>query len=233
MQEKIERLIKAVYKEWRSDNPSADQAHPDDQDLACFLEQKLSPAEMERIQAHLISCQGCAESIALQLKQDIIQEKEAPAYLIERLKNLVPDEKISLLEIFLKLKAEVWEIISSTGDIMVGQELVPAPVLRSRNIKEFKDEVAILKDFQDVRLEAKLINKQGKSFTLMITVKEKQTQALMKDIRITLLRDEVELESYLTDSGKVIFEDVLLGKYSVQISSDKDKLASILLDVKT
>ena len=27
MQEKIERLIKAVYKEWKSENPAPDQAH--------------------------------------------------------------------------------------------------------------------------------------------------------------------------------------------------------------
>jgi hypothetical protein len=40
------------------------------------------------------------------------------------------------------------------------------------------------------------------------------------------------MESSLSDSGKVIFEHVLLGKYTVEISTLDKKLAGILLDIK-
>jgi uncharacterized protein YjbK len=55
----------------------------------------------------------------------------------------------------------------------------------------------------------------------------------MKDLRVTLIKDDVELESYITDSGKVTFEHVLLGRYSVEISSVDNKIASVILDIKT
>jgi hypothetical protein len=55
---------------------------------------------------------------------------------------------------------------------------------------------------------------------------------LIKDLRVTLIRDDTELESYLSDSGKVVFEHVLLGKYMVEISNIENKLAMIEIDIK-
>ena len=101
-----------------------------------------------------------------------------------------------------------------------------------RSIKDFKDEVTILKDFRDVRVEVKIESRKTKDFNVLIVVKQRVTQELLKDLRVTLLKDDVELESYLTDSGSVTFEHISLGKYSVEISSSDNKLAVVLLDVK-
>ena len=43
-------------------------------------------------------------------------------------------------------------------------------------IKDFKDEIIILKDFKDVRVEAKIENKGGRAFSLTVAAKEKKTQ---------------------------------------------------------
>ena len=59
MQDKLERLIKAVYRKWRSGNPKIEGAHPDEEMLACFLEGRLTPEENEGIKSHLISCNDC------------------------------------------------------------------------------------------------------------------------------------------------------------------------------
>ena len=114
----------------------------------------------------------------------------------------------------------------------MGREFLPAPILRSRNIKEFKDEVTILKDFKDIRVELKLENKGRQAFDLTVIVKEKETQKTIKDLRVTLLKQDLELESYLNDSGKVIFENILLGRYTVEILKLEAKLAAILIDIK-
>lgn len=234
MQDKLETLIRAVYKRWKKDNLKVQETHPDEEDFACFLENKLSPQDYERIKEHIISCDSCAEIVATQLRLKPTEEKPVPQELLNRLKNLVKaEDKISLLEIFLRLKEKAIEIVNTTGDLLVGQELVPAPILRSRSIKDFKDEVIILKEFKDIRVEAKIENKQGKAFSLTVMVKEKDTQRIMKDLRVTLIKDDVELESYLTEKGKVIFEHVLLGKYTVEVSTINQKIASILLDIKT
>jgi hypothetical protein len=234
MQNKLEKLIKMVYKKWRSDIPGLQEPHPDEQAIACFLENRLSKNESESIKMHLINCDICAERVAMQLKLKPEEDKEVPGGLIAAVRDLVSSkERFSALEIFLRLKNEVLQLLDTTGDVLVGQELVPAPLLRSRHPKGFQDEITILKDFGDIRVEAKIENKKGQAFSLTVIVKEKPTQEIMKDLRVTLIKDDVELESYITDSGKVTFEHVLLGRYSVEISSVDNKIASVILDIKT
>jgi len=234
MPDRLEKLIGVVYKKWKADKPLSPEPHPDEETIACFLENKLSAQDSERIKMHLISCDSCAEVVSVQLKLKTIETKEIPEDLLMRVKDLVSSaDRLSILEIFLKLKEKALELLSTTGDVLVGQELVPAPILRSRQIKDFKDEVTILKDFQNIRIETKIENKLGQAFSLTVIVKEKDTQKIMKDLRVTLVKDDLELESYLTSSGKVTFEHVLLGKYTVEISTIENKLASVLLDIKT
>lgn len=233
MQDKLEKLIKEVYKKWKEGYSDIQGLHPDEESFACFLEGRLSKKENEQIKAHLISCNSCAEAFAIQLRLREIETKDVPEELLRLLKNLMkPEDRMSILEIMLKLKEKAIDVLNTTGDVLVGQELMPAPLLRSRRIKDFKDEVTILKDFKDIRVEVKIENKGGKHFDLNVVAKEKETQKIIKDLRVTLLKDDLELESYLTDSGKVIFEHVLLGKYTVEISHFENKLASILLDIK-
>src|SRR3989338_2361153 len=187
----IEKLIKLVYRQWKEDSPPIEARHPDEEVLACFLENRLSPEENEEIKTHLIICDTCSQGVSAQLALKPIEEKELPLELIERL----------------------LEILSTTGDVLVAGEFVPVPVLRSRKVKDFKDEVTIVKDFKDIRVEAKIENKQGRSFNLTIVARNKATQEVMKDLRVSLIKGDLEMESYLADTGRVTFEHVLLGKY--------------------
>jgi hypothetical protein len=234
MQDKFERIIKMVYRDWKQSEQKKDAKHPDEETLACFIEGRLSQEENERIKGHLINCDGCMDALMVSLKVQETQAEEPPPELIARVKDMLgPGLKTAILEIILRLKEKALEIINTTGDVLVGQELVPAPVLRSRSIKDFKDEVTILKDFNDIRTEVKIENKGGNVFNLTVLVKHKLTQKIIKDLRVSLVKDDLELESYLTDSGSVTFEHVLLGKYTVEISTVDSNLASILIDIKT
>ncbi len=234
MQDKIEKLITGVYKRWKRGCPKPEACHPDEETMVCFLENRLTLQESEEIKKHLITCDDCCESIRISLETGSIKTSlDLPQELLEAVKGLVlQKDTVSVLEIFLRLKEKVLEIINTTGDILVGQELVPAPILRSRGHKDFKDEVVILKDFKDIRLEVKIENKQGNEFNLIINAKCKKTQKPIKDLRVSLLKDDIELESYLTDFGQASFEHVLLGKYKVEISNVESKLAAVLLDIK-
>jgi hypothetical protein len=233
MSEDLEKIIGKVYREWKSGQPREEGFHPDEETFASFIENRLSAEENERIKGHLITCDKCAEILSLQIRSKGLEEKEIPVHLLEKTKKTVSEMLVSyILEIILKLKQKTLEIINTTGDVLVGQELVPAAVLRSRQIKDFKDEVNILKDFKDIRVEVKIETKDGGTFNLTVIVKERETQNIIKDMRVTLLKGDLELESYLSESGKVTFEHVLLGKYTVEISTIKDKLATVLLDIK-
>ncbi len=233
-QNKLEKLIKMVYKKHKADYQNQELVHPDEEDLACFYEGKLSGQEEEQIKLHLLQCQRCMEIFATLANLEVSEDKQVPQELIEQAKSLVsPEGKISLLEILLKLKENILELVNTSGDVLVGQELVPAPVLRSRQIKDFKDTVTILKDFQDIRVEVKIENKAGRAFSLSVVAKEKPTAKMIKNLRVTLLKDDLELESYVADSGKAVFEHVELGKYRIEIENLQQKVASVLLEIKS
>ncbi len=234
MEIKIEKLIKLVYRKWLLEQPKAEDAHPDEEFLACFIEGRLSEKENREIKLHLLSCDDCAQKISLQAKLEPGEEINAPIELAARMKNLLKeDDRENPLEIILRLKDNILKLVNTTGDVLVGQELMPALLLRGRKIEDFKDEVLIFKDFKDIRVEIKLVNRQGRAFDLTVIAKEKETQKVLKDLRITLLKDDLEIESYHADSGRVIFENVLLGKYMIEITGIDNKLASIVLDIKT
>ncbi|MFH1355403.1 MAG: zf-HC2 domain-containing protein [Candidatus Omnitrophota bacterium] len=234
MQGKLEELISVIYKKWKGSQGAGQEVHPQDEEFACFIEGKLSPEEQTRIKEHLIRCSRCAEAVAVQIKLREGEAQEVPSELLSWTKKLIRSNDSSLfLEVLLKLKGKVLEIINTNGDILVGQELVPAAILRSRQKKDFKDGLTILKDFADLRVEIKIESKANNMFNIIIIVIEKQTQKVIRDLRVTLVKDDddIELESYLTDAGSVIFESISFGKYIVKISSIDRKVASILLDL--
>ena len=233
MAENIEKLTGQVYKRWKKNKQNMDGEHPDEEILACFFEGRLTVEEVEKIKLHLLSCESCAEAFALSLNAESAQVKDLSEELIAAVNDILSlKEEAAGLKIYLVLKEKMLEVLRATGDILVGQELIPAPVLRSRNIRDFKDEVTILKDFQDIRLEVKIENKGGKCFGVTVKAGRKDTRGLIKDLRVTLIKDDLELESYLSDAGSVTFEHVSLGRYRLEVASPEKKLASVLLDVR-
>ncbi|MDD5155489.1 MAG: hypothetical protein PHF11_03275 [Candidatus Omnitrophica bacterium] len=233
MSDKFEKLTGVVYKKWKSSHRRKFYEHPDEEEFACFIEGRLSPAESLQMKEHLISCPHCAEVFAVQSRIKSTGNLAVPAELIARIKEATGKQVLTpALEIILRFKERVFELIKASGDVLVGQELVPAPVLRSRRIKDFKDEITVLKDFQDIRVEIKIENKGAGAFDLSVTVKEKQSSRPLKDLRIALTKNDLELESYHSDLGRVTFEHVLLGRYIIQIYSAESTIAHILLDIK-
>ena len=232
MQGRLEGLARFAYRRWKLSLPKADSGHPDEETLSCFLEGRLGQKEAAGIKEHLVSCHDCAEAAALGIRSAGLELKDLPAGLIETVRGkLLRPDTAPFLEIVLRLKDRFFEIVNTTGDILLGQELLPAPVLRSRSIKGLKDEIVILKDFEEIRLEIKVQSKGANFFDLSIIAKDKKTQKPLKDLRITLIKEDLELESYLSTLGSVSFEHVVLGKYRLDISNPKESLASVLVDI--
>jgi len=229
----IEKITRLIYRRWKQGNAASAGAHPEEEGIASFLEDKLSLEESAKIKTHILSCRECSELVATQIKLKALAQADAPESVLRRAEELVDEAgKLTLLEVILLFRDKMIELLNTTGDCLVGQEFIPAPVLRSRNIRDFKDEVTVVKDFKDVRVEARIQNKGSQSFDVSIQALRKETQELIKDLRVTLFKEGVELESYLADAGKVIFEHVQLGKYRIELSSAVELVASVLLEIK-
>lgn len=235
MQMKLERLIRALYKKRASRIGQSFQKHPDEEVFACYCDGKLSNDEARLFKQHLLVCNTCSLKLGLSIGAGEAREESAvPQAALSRARALLDEgQKNLLLEVVLKVKEKMLEIISTTGEVLVGQELVAAPLLRSRNIKDFKDEVTIFKDFKDIVVELKIENKGASYFDMTVVAKKKDDHKVIKDLRVTLFKEAKELESYIASTGLVTFEHVLLGKYRVEVSDISSKRAYIALDIKT
>lgn len=224
----FEKIAGIIYRKYRGSGALITGEHPDEESLVCFLEDKLPRPDRQVIEEHLVSCASCAEYVGSQLKMQAGPAKEVPAALLEKVRKMLPsDAEEGFFEILLKLKEKAIEIIRTSGDVLVGQELVPAPVLRSRRIKDFREEVVILKDIQSIRVEARLKNNNARSFDLAIAVMDKQSQKLIRDLRVTLLKGEIELESYASESERVIFRDIPPGVYKAEVAKAGERVAVV------
>ncbi|MCM8800395.1 MAG: hypothetical protein NC912_00045 [Candidatus Omnitrophica bacterium] len=233
MLNKLERVIQRVYKVWKKEQKESD-IHPDEETLTCFLESRLSSEDSEEIKRHLISCKGCMERVNLLIRLEEMPLKEFPQQLLANIASLLPSQTPpESLEVVLQFKEDLIRILKTTGEILLGKELISQAVLRSRQIKDFKDELRIAKDFKEFKIEIKIINKKTKAFDLSIIVRKRRPLQLMKDLRITLIKDDTELESYLSSSGKVTFEGIPLGTYTIQVSRLKELIGYLHLEVKT
>lgn len=224
----FERIIGTIYRKYQEAGGFMISEHPDEETLACFLEDKLPQEERPGIEKHLVACSSCAEYVGAYLKMQGAIDKNVPPILLEKVRKMAINEDDNiLLEILLKLKEKAIEIIRTSGDVLVGQELVPAPVLRSRRIKDFKEEVVIFKDLQSIRVEARLKNNNAASFDLTIAARDKQSQKLIGDLRVTLWKGKIELESYASDAASVVFRDIPPGVYSAQVTKGDEKIAVV------
>jgi len=233
MADNFEKVAQAVYRKWKKAGHFMGQEHPDEEQMACFLENKLNQAERSRIQEHLLGCSLCAEYLTTQIRIEKHVSQDVPPALLEKVKRMLESNSSeNILEVFLKLKDKFLELVQTNGDVLLGQELIPAPILRSRQINEFKEEVSILKDMQLIRVLARMEYKNTKTFKLIITVKDKQSQKLCQDLRVILIKDGLELESYISESGSSVFDDVPAGSYTVELTQEAEIIAIIDLKVK-
>jgi len=230
MEENLEGLIRLAYRGWKRRHP--DNSHLDEEDLAAFIEGKLSIERADEVRQHIIHCQECSEVLGLSLVAELAMENEPSFALVDSVKDKLGIKVLPALEIFLKLKDKAFELVKASGDILMGQELIPAGVLRSRNIGGFRDEVVILKDFENIRVRVRVENKTNEYFNINIEVKDKQSKTVIRDLRVTLFKEGVELESYLNDAGSVTFEHVILGKYRIDISDLDKNLAAVFIEVR-
>jgi hypothetical protein len=233
MSQELDKIIRIVFEKWKTKLPADKLGHPHEEAFAAFVENKLAPEEADRIKNHVLSCEKCSRNLAASIKLGSAEQLEIPKRLLDAGLDLVNKEiASSLLEIVLQAKEKLLNLVNTTGDVLVGQELVPAAILRGRKIQDFKDSITILKDFGPLRVEVRIETKDKGAFNIQVQIKEKLTQAVIKDLRVSLIKDDLELESYLSDSGKVVFEHVILGKYIVEVSNIEEKMASVLIDIK-
>jgi len=202
-------------------------------DLSCIIDGKVSELERDKLLAHVLTCQNCAELLGTHLKViNAISNKETletPEEVVQAAINLYhPEVGVNFLEVALNFKEKVIELVRTTGDILLGPQLVPVPVLRSHGEEsQFTNEIKIVKEFENILTEVGIEKKKPNICDVEIRLTDKETKKKMQGFRVTLSKNGKEIESSLIDEGKVVFKDVRPDKYVVLIIKDDKKFGII------
>ncbi|MFC1657881.1 hypothetical protein ACFL1D_00695 [Candidatus Omnitrophota bacterium] len=229
---KIKEVIRMVYGFYRKRQDRGDSPCPDEEMLACFSEGKLSKSESKEIQGHLLSCSRCAEVVSL-LYHRLGEEKTVPEFLIQNAKGLLAGSSPpNILKVILALKEKAIQILKTSGDIILDNEIMPLPVLRSRKISDFTEDVKLIKKSGDLEISM-LIQKQDKDrVRLNLNLLDKASLLPAEGLRLTLFRNGEETESYEAVFGKAMFDNLGIGRYVIEISRQQDKLGTVDLEIR-
>ena len=220
MDSSIEKVIKLIYQKFRQRFAASRLDCPDEETIVCFCEGKLSKEAREDFKKHILKCERCAQIVSL-YTLDITPEHSVPEYLLKKAKDIIDTAAPHLLEIKIVIKKKFLELVSTNGDVILDNQILPLPVLRSRQIEDSREEVEIVKEFKDSIININIEKKDNSRVKLIIKIYDKNTSLPVEGFRISLFKKEVELESYLVDSGKVIFDKVDLGIYDLQVFQNR------------
>jgi len=199
----------------------------DDETIACYVDGLLPENERNYVEKMMNENDELKELIQTQMFVEKEQSKNdlsfMPEYLIQNAKDLVSEKFGSkVLNLVIKFSDKVIETLQSTGEILSGAQLQPAYTLRGDSQEKAKS-VVVRKIFDDVKVEVEISRELDDKNNVILKAIQNQTELPIDNIRATLFKDNVELESYVTKNGKAIFENIKPGHYVIELSyPDKD-----------
>jgi hypothetical protein len=229
----LEGKIRRVYAYYLAMQTSRKSRCPDEEALVYFSEGRLSGMQMRRIQAHVAVCGRCAESIAVYKKIDAHDEHAVPPDLIEKVKTMLPRaQRLALLDVLVAIREEVLVLLGANAEVMSAKEIAPLPVLRGRGITEFKEELVLVKELAGIKITLYIEKRDRGRLRVKVVLADRKNRKFLTGLRISLFKDNAELESYAVRSGTAIFEGLSLGIYTLVILRKRENVGVIRIEIK-
>lgn len=233
---RLESLLKQAFRIRASKISQKKGKCLSDETIACVIENKISGGEEEKVNDHIIHCHSCAERISNYLLTSkalavdgLIQP---PVFLMDKVKQLVAERMTvsDVLDIVLDIKDKVLELLHTTGDLLSGPQLAPA--LRGKDAAGLKKSIHVVKNFDRFSAEVEIEKRVSRSADLILRITEKESKKRADGIRVSLLKNEREVESQIMEAGKVKFEDIKPDTYKVLIIKDDKTIGSVNIEMR-
>ena len=204
---------------------------PDEETLASYLADGLTPGMGEDMESHLAHCTACLDDLSAAYSSMSGDEKETvPEALIATAMALIPQtaQEEGFFDMVVRLARGSLELVSTTGQLVEVPGLAGVrgkPELPGTTILQVEKEMGRFK----VAVEVEPV--EDELCQLAVTVRA--GGALPADgIRLSLLAGGREQASYLARQGTAIFDRVSPGDYRLAISEANSPLGSIRLTIK-
>ncbi|MCM8779978.1 MAG: hypothetical protein NC914_02380, partial [Candidatus Omnitrophica bacterium] len=181
----------------------------------------------------LLACSKCSENVLLDEKVQTLT-RDVPPELMRAAGDLISQSRQpDALEIILKIKEDFLEIVRTSADFFKKKDLSLAPVfLRGIPAREVSEEVQLIKYLGRIRTDIKIEKEDRNRIKVSITLSEKKTGRPRNDLRVSLKKDNQEIESYVVKEGRVIFAPLAAGRYEIEIADMNKRVYRVLLELR-
>ncbi len=205
-----------------------------DELLSYFAEGLLSAEEQQRI-AQLIKDDPALQE-EIRIHQEIARQMSAeepplvPESVIQKAKALVSESfGARIWNVVIQFTKDAGCRLKSDG-IMIDPLASSIGALRGSTAKDPKT-ILIKKDFDGVSIQVEIDRAPNATNRIHIYAEDLRTKDPLNNVRVTLLDKDSELESYITDKGKVGFDNVRDGRCAIEISSPHRPIAKMTIEI--
>ena len=215
----MESLIKEAYKNLKSKSSAGRFPQcPSDEDMACYNAGALSDKDKKKVLDYIVLHDKDEEGLkySFLLGADVSEHKleNVPESLTRKAKQLVPsamDE--NALDAVIEFAGGVVRLIRTTGTILTGAaegKLAPAAAFRDTGTQAEGKEIELSKAVNSHIIDVKITRIKKGLADLTVYIKNKRSGKPSSGERISLISKGRELRSFLTDMGKVEFDNIKL-----------------------
>jgi len=221
---KNDRIIKDIIMDIKA---KVKDPCPDDETLAAFIEGKLPEQRHREISLHFLTCPKCRDYVAAAWGQ-IPKRLRVPVEVIKKAAEILPAEE-SAWEVVVKFTSDFVEVIKNTGART--QYFAPAYAsARSDRVCQ-SSLVAVSENIGGIETELEIERLDSGEGELKVNFKE-SGGIPNPPLRVTLKKNNKELESCIASRGSTVFEKVPIGAYDISISRKGISLGEITLEMK-
>lgn len=240
---KIEELIKEAYKRARSQMmPKKRMMRPSDEELACYAAGLLDEKEKNRILSYMTQQADNEELLRYSLLFGIDAAASAaesvPQPVADRAKQLVtkPGREDVILEALIEFAGDVGAVLSTTGKILAGAAadgMAPALAFRAAELGVEKKVIEISKTVNDRMVDIRIEKIEKDMVNLTVNIKNIRSRMPLSGERVNIVLGNRELVSSLTENGKVVFANLKLKDYRINLIHKGESRCIAALSLKT
>ena len=206
----------------------------DEEVLAAFAEDCVSPEVYDAALAHAARCRDCAD--VLFIVRAILEEPEAEAAVRVPLKLLIMAKKLdpaaeSVMEVVIRFAKGAAEVLRMSAGVVEG--LVPVPeALRGEGQVVSDTLVTFQKRFPPYLAEVEVERVKANRGELTVRLLDQETGGYAEGVRVSLFEKDREVESEVVHEGTAVFENLKFGQYRVEITMVGEPIGRITVEMK-
>lgn len=196
--------------------------------MLAYATESLNENQLKLVESHLEKCDNCLiKLIRLQRALSLPSETELDMTALMATERGVSYTGFDILEITLKAKGKLLELISHTGELLY---ITPQTVIVRGKKQKHEDSIIIRKDFTDRDVSVEItINREltEPGCNIKISIMRLSTEESVSETDVSLSGEEIHQHGKTDKEGIIEFYGLKIGEYDIKVCGKSLALVSI------